>query len=436
MVDSIKHRGPDDDGIYSGEGIALGMTRLSIIDLTESAHQPMQNDNGTIWIVYNGETYNYKVKKEELLAQGHSFRSNSDTEVVLKLYEQYGDSFLYHMRGMFALAIYDKRKGPGKERLIIARDHFGIKPLLYAKIGELLIFASEVKAFLASGFINPRFDPEALRLLMSIGSIPQPMTAIAGVSMLKPGHMLIVENGVKRIKQYHKLGKNRIRSLREKSYFEQMEVLKETLVESIRLQMVSDVPIGAFLSGGIDSSLSVALMANLSNRRIKTFSVGFEDEGTPIDESDDALKISQFIGTDHSRVMVTGKDFFDRVTHIARALDQPSVDGVNSYFVSLAARKAVTVAISGTGGDELFAGYPWFLTMAYLSNQDRKPSFIKRTLKLLSDISRHSFFNRFVGGGLETMLNMPDFYRALSLAMPDNIRYSVLTALAVFSAHR
>jgi len=241
----------------------------------------------------------------------------------------------------------------------------GIKPLVYAWRSDRLIFASEVKALRASGLVDPEIDPASMRLLLTYGSIYQPNTIFKGVKMLLPAHRLIVEGNRERLERYWSLGVDRCEGLRPRPYEEQVEEIRAVLEESVRLQMISDVPLGAFLSGGVDSSLLVALMARqVGEKRVKTFSVGFESEGSDIDESIDAERTANFIGSDHTRVVVTGDDVLARIKHIACALDQPSVDGVNSYFISMVARRAVTVAISGTGGDELFAGYPWFGRLA------------------------------------------------------------------------
>src|SRR5690348_15362202 len=364
MVGAMHHRGPDDRGTLTRGDVTLGMTRLAIIDISSGGHQPMETPDGLISIVYNGELYNFRSERELLEAKGHRFVSSSDTEVVLKMYEHYGDDFLLRMRGMFALAIHDRRRGPGRERLLLARDQMGIKPLLYGHVRGQLVFASELKALLASGLITPEIDEVALRLLLTYGSVYQPRTILRGVRALLPAHRMIVENGTDRIEPYWSLRADQDKHLRALPYEQQIQEVTRALEESVRLQMISDVPLGAFLSGGIDSSLLVAMMARqVTSERVKTFSVGFEAEGREIDETDDAERTARFIGTDHSRVVVSGGEVRDRISHIAYALDQPSVDGVNSYFVSLAARRAVTVAISGTGGDELFAGYPWFIKM-------------------------------------------------------------------------
>jgi asparagine synthase (glutamine-hydrolysing) len=357
--------------VYIDNVIALGMVRLAILDVSPAGHQPMSTPDRNIWIVYNGEMFNFKDEREILEKKGFSFVSNSDTEVVLRMYEHYGDAFLARMRAMFGLAIYDKRNGPGKERLLLARDNFGIKPLLFSRCGSSLVFASEVKALLASERVAKDIDPESLRLLLTTGSIPQPRTMLKSVRMLLPGHKLIVENQTERIERYWSLDCHRHDELKGQGYVELTEHLRSVLEESVRLQMVSDVPLGAFLSGGIDSSFLVALMAKECSHKVKTFSVGFEQEGAHIDETDDASLIAKHIGTDHTRVLVTGNDVCDKILHLASALDQPSVDGANTYFVSMVASKAVTVAISGTGGDELFAGYPWFASMLRWGQHDK-----------------------------------------------------------------
>ena len=367
MVSALHHRGPDDRGVFADDNAVLGMTRLAIIDTSSSGHQPMVSPDGQVVIVYNGELYNFREERLQLEKRGYSFRSTSDTEVALRMYEHYGDDFLLRMRGMFALAIYDKRRGRGRERLLLARDQMGIKPLLYGRVKNRLVFASEIKALLASGLVAREVDPIALRQLLMYGAVRQPNTIVRGVRMLLPAHRLVLEmGGTERVERYWSLGVDRRAGLRTQPYPEQIEEIAGLLEESVRLQMVSDVPLGAFLSGGVDSSLLVALMAReMSGRRVRTFSVGFEAEGGDIDETDDAERTARFIGTDHTRVVVRGEDVRDRILHIASSLDQPTVDGVNSYFVSMAAKTGVTVAISGTGGDELFAGYPWFAQMAF-----------------------------------------------------------------------
>lgn len=393
MVGAIGHRGPDDHGIYRDAQVALGMTRLSIIDTSHDAHQPMANPDETIWIVYNGEVYNFQSERRLLESLGYSFSSSSDTEVVLRLYEHFGDDFLQRLRGMFALAIYDKRRGPSHERLLLARDHFGIKPLLYARTTRGLVFASELKALMASGLIEREVDPVALRLLLTFGSISQPRTILRGVRMLPPAHSLVLEDGQERLNRFWSLNLNRRPGLRVRSYEEMVAEMSGVLEESVRLHMISDVPVGAFLSGGIDSSLLVALMSQMSAHKVKTFSVGFEAEGAALDESEEALRTARFIGTDHTPVLVRGIDVRDRIRHIAFSLDQPSTNGVNSYFIAQATSQAVKVAVSGTGGDEIFAGYAWFTSMVSEQLRAQREPWKALAKSLLSSIMSHSAFD-------------------------------------------
>jgi asparagine synthase (glutamine-hydrolysing) len=408
MVAAMRHRGPDDAGTFYEEKISLGMTRLAIIDTSMAGHQPMSNSEKTIWIVYNGETYNFQSERQILENRGVKFNSESDTEVILKLYECYGDSFLNRLRGIFALAIYDKRRGPGSERFLLARDHFGIKPLLYTCTDQGLLFASEMKAMIASQLITPEVDFESLRLLLTFGSVYQPRTILSGVKMLQPAHKLVIENGRYTIERYWSLGLDRVQGIHNRSYTELVENVASALEESTRLQMVSDVPLGAFLSGGVDSSLLVGIMARHAGHRIKTFSVGFEAEGNGMDESFEAHQTAEYLGTDHTQLIVTGEDVRKNLADIVLSLDQPSVDGVNSYFISRAACQSVTVAISGTGGDEIFSGYPSFLHTALYEEE-------------LKDDPSSAIRNRFIAGIFSSKLFDPlmagkwgpkvDFYR-------------------------
>jgi asparagine synthase (glutamine-hydrolysing) len=363
MVDTLRHRGPNDQGIQEFSGAILGVTRLAIIDTSPAGHQPMSNLDGSIWIIYNGEVYNFAEEREQLERQSYVFKSRTDTEVILAMYQTYGDDFVKRLRGMFAIAIYDQRPGRGQERLLLIRDQLGIKPLLY-NISEFgIVFASELKTILASGLVNKVIDQTALSQLLAYGSIPQPLTMIEGVRMLSPGHRLIWEDGRGRIEQYWQLDISRSSQLRQLPYSELTRLVRDKLEQVVKEQLVSDVPLGAFLSGGVDSTALVALMQKTTAGKLKTFSVGFGAEGEGMDETNAAGQIAQYLGTDHTCVNVTGEEVATLLPHIIRALDQPSVDGVNAYFVSRAASSRVTVAISGLGGDELFAGYPWFINV-------------------------------------------------------------------------
>jgi asparagine synthase (glutamine-hydrolysing) len=393
------------------------MARLAVLDLSGAAHQPMATEDGAIQIVYNGEMYNFADERRALEGMGVRFRSSSDTEVVLRLYERYGDDFLVRLRGMFALGILDRRRGPGRERLVLARDHIGIKPLLYAEVGARLVFASELKALLASGLVAPTIDPTALRMLLTYGAVLQPRTILRDVKALLPGHRLIVEGGHTRLERYWSLGVDRQAGLRAASYDDQVDAVAQVLEQSARLQLVSDVPLGAFLSGGVDSSILVAVMTKALGTPVRTFSVGYGDEGSAVDETREAERMASHLGTDHTTCIVTGDEVRDSVTTIAAALDQPSVDGVNSYFVSLAARRTVTVAVSGTGGDELFAGYPWFITMAREAERWAREPWRALAESMIAAVARHPAFDRLLrrrGGGRLHRLRRAGFVGAYS----------------------
>jgi len=360
MISAMRHRGPDDSGVFSDEKCTLGQARLSIIDTSSAGHQPMASGDGLIQLVFNGEIYNYRSERAGLIAKGYRFVSSSDTEVILRLYEEYGERCFSRLRGIFALAIYDRRMGPGKEQLLLARDQFGIKPLLYTQRDGVFIFASELKALLASNMVARRVDAHSLRQLLSLGSVYQPATLVDGVRALPAAHMMRVDRCGVSIQRYWSYGLDRITGLHQLSYPDQVERFAEVLKESVSIQMVADVPVGAFLSGGVDSSLIVALMARETGGHVKTFSVGFEEGANTTDESHEAAAIARLLETDHTRVLITADDMVKRLDHFISGLDQPSVDGLNSYFVSQAAAQGVTVSLSGTGSDELFLGYPWF----------------------------------------------------------------------------
>lgn len=360
MLAALRHRGPDDEGFYCDDAVTLGHRRLAIIDTSSAGHQPMSAAGRAIQIVYNGELYNFRDERRALQDRGRTFRTQSDTEVVLALYEEYGEEFLYRLRGIFALAIYDRRGGSGREKLLLARDHFGIKPLVYAEAGGVLVFASELKAMLASGRVARDIDSEALRQLLSLGSVAQPRTLLRGVRHLPSAHYLVADRSGVTLRRYWSYATDRVQGLRARPYAEQVEEFAEVIRQSVIGQTIGDVPVGAFLSGGVDSSLIAALMAREAGGQVNTFSVGFEDGADAVDESHEAAEVAAILGTRHSRVLVGSTEIETHLDRFVRGLDQPSVDGLNSYFVSYAAAQAATVALSGTGGDEVFLGYPWF----------------------------------------------------------------------------
>jgi asparagine synthase (glutamine-hydrolysing) len=359
MIRALHHRGPDGQGQYDTARGSIGMARLAIQDVSVDGDQPMSNDDRDIWIVYNGELYNTPTERAHLETKGYRFRSTGDTEVVLKLYQEYGEAFLSRLRGIFALAIIDLRGGQGREKTVLARDAMGVKPLLFAKTKRGIVFASEMKAILESGLVERRVDARSVRSLLLRGSIYQPATMIKGVEMLPPAHALIYERGQSRMERFWSFGTARRSDVSALDYPEQVEAMRTLMRETVKAQMISDVPVGAFLSGGVDSASLVALMAGEAGGRVKTFSVGFGEALKSIDETGEAGRIAAHLGTDHHRVSIDGEEIAGNFDHVVTALDQPSVDGLNSYLVSRAAAQHVKVAISGTGGDDLFMGYPW-----------------------------------------------------------------------------
>ena len=285
MIQAMHHRGPDGHGQFDAPKASIGMARLAIQDVSELGDQPMANENRDIWIVYNGELYNTPSERAHLEVKGHRFRSTGDTEVVLKLYQEHGLAFLPRLRGIFALAIIDLRGGPGREKTILARDAMGVKPLLYAQSRRGIVFASEMKAILASGLVERRVDARAVRSLLLRGSVYQPATMIKGVEMLPPAHALIHERGQTRVERFWTFGTDRHPEARAMPYEDQVEAMRALMRDTVKAQLISDVAVGAFLSGGVDSASLVALMAGEAGGRVKTFSVGFDETLKAVDET-------------------------------------------------------------------------------------------------------------------------------------------------------
>jgi asparagine synthase (glutamine-hydrolysing) len=348
MLAALQHRGPDDEGVAMFDDASLGVRRLSIIDLARG-HQPMANEDTSIFAVQNGELYNFLELREELKRRGHVFTTESDTEVLPHAYEEFGDDFLSRLRGMFAVAIWDTRR----RRLVLARDRFGKKPLVYAQIGRSIAFASEIQALLKLPIARD-IDPSAIREYLQLGYIQAPRTGFAAIRKVRPGHALVFEDGaVRGERPYWQL------SLAPKLDLTEDEAISEvrrTLEESVRLRMLSDVPLGAFLSGGLDSSSVVAFMAANSETPIKTFSIGFADRS--FDELRYARLVAQRFATDHHEFTVE-PSALEVLPMLVRHLGEPFADSsiVPSYYVARTARQHVTVALNGDGGDEVFGGY-------------------------------------------------------------------------------
>jgi asparagine synthase (glutamine-hydrolysing) len=349
MCHTIIHRGPDDEGVFIKDGTGLGMRRLSIIDLA-GGQQPVFNEDRSCWLVFNGEIYNFKELRRELENKGHRFQSHSDTEVIIHLYEDLGADCVHKLRGMFAFALFDDRR----RCLLLARDRLGKKPLHYALLGDRLLFGSEIKAILAAAPELSTTNSRALLQYFYFGYIPDPSTAFLGIQKLAPGHLLEFEKGEVRVRQYWDLPEYGTYSPATEQ--ECLEQLEEKLAEAVRVRLIADVPIGALLSGGTDSSTIVAMMARASHRPVKTFTIGFKQ--ADFDEAPYARLVAQKFGTEHHE-MILEPMVAETIETLASSLEEPFGDSsmLPTYFVSLMARKYVTVALSGDGGDEAFAGY-------------------------------------------------------------------------------
>lgn len=372
MVRALARRGPNGEGVWTdpAAGIALGHTRLSIIDLSSAGRQPMTHAEGRFWITFNGEIYNYMELRHELEAAGVVFVTHTDTEVILAGWNRWGSKLLERLRGMFAFALWDRHEN----RLVLARDRLGIKPLVWAEIAGGIVFASELRSLLASSLVAPVAAPQAVFDLLATGSVRQPGTALRGVQTLEPGTCMSVEGDGRRSAMRYWDAADAAAPLRRElagqPYSENVRLVRQRLEEACRYHLVSDVPVGSFLSGGIDSTAVTALMAQAMPQKVKSFSVGFSNTGRVVHELDAARTAAEHIGCEHTEVVLTGQMVADSFDDLVRCMDQPSHDGTNTYFVSQAARRNVTVALSGLGGDELFAGYPHFVI---LQNATRRP---------------------------------------------------------------
>lgn len=403
MTDAIVHRGPDDAGQYwsnepgpngfpgtSSPGAALGFRRLSIIDLA-AGHQPLSNEDGTVWIVFNGEIYNYKELRPDLEARGHRFATHSDTETIVHLYEEYGADCVKHLRGMFAFAIWDDRR----KRLVLARDRVGKKPLVYRLEADRLLFASELKAILQIPGVPREVDPECVDLFLTYQYVPHPRSMLKGFSKLSPGHVAVYENGTLDVRRYWEPPYQEDDDLhfQEDVVYdphafndpmmddEWRQLLRETLTESVRLRMRSDVPLGAFLSGGVDSTITAGLMQSLSDRPIHTFSIGFPV--AQFDERSYAREAARHLGTNHHEYLVE-PSALESLPALTWHYDEPFGDSsaIPMRYLAEVTRREVTVALSGDGGDELFAGYDRYEAVRLASRIDRMPGFARKLIGL------------------------------------------------------
>ncbi len=373
MTEVLRHRGPDDDGAYTNDfrlrppyepmpGVALGFRRLSIIDL-EGGHQPMSNEDESIWVVFNGEIYSFPALRRRLEGAGHTFRTNCDTETIVHLYEDEGLDFVQHLNGMFAIAIWDSNE----RRLVLARDRIGQKPLVYRHDAGRLLFASELKSLLQVPGVPRELDAGAIDEYLTYQYVPHPKTIFAGIRKLPPGHVAVYQDDKLAVRPYWQPDLNQEIQVKAGAAAER---LAELLTSSVEMRMRSDVPLGAFLSGGVDSSLIVAIMQQRSEQPIKTFTIGF-----PIAEYDEtsyARQVARHLGTEHEELQVT-PDGVSILPKLVWNYDEPFADSsaIPTWYVSEMTRRHVTVALSGDGGDELFAGYPRYKAVWLASQVDR-----------------------------------------------------------------
>ena len=377
MCVALAHRGPDDEGSVHLDGVTLGMRRLSIIDL-EGGHQPIHNEDSQIWVVQNGEIYNHLVLRAELEAAGHVFASRSDTEVLVHGYEEWGSDFVSRLNGMFAFALLDRRRGV----VVLARDRMGIKPLHYAIDGSRLVFASELKALLVDRALRRGIDPVALDQYLALEYVPSPRSMVLGISKLPPAHTLTwsVAEGTSVLRRYWapSLGEGS-RVADSRGLDAQCGELRAVLLESVRKELISDVPLGVFLSGGIDSSAVAAMMTQLGSE-VKSFSVGFADKS--FDESGYAQQVARHLGTDHHELVLEPDMLLGLIPKLPSLLDEPLGDAsiIPTYLLSEFTRRHVKVALGGDGGDELFAGYPTLQAHRLADYYGRVPAVVRRGL--------------------------------------------------------
>jgi asparagine synthase (glutamine-hydrolysing) len=373
MCERMVHRGPDSEGLFVTAGASLGMRRLAIIDLV-TGEQPAFNEDRSIVVVLNGEIYNYRELRTLLEKRGHSFRSASDTEVLPHLYEEYGDAMVNELNGMFAFALWDSKR----RRLLIARDRFGEKPLYWGVFDKALLFASEPKVLLAHPAVKPSLNLQALRQYLSFDYVPAPLTIYCGINKLPAAHRLTLESGEVKIDRYWHLNYTTTEPV--PSEREAADHLRELMADAVRMRLVSDVPLGVLLSGGVDSSTIAALAVRASSEAVKTFSISFAEAS--FDESAYARGVAKFLGTDHHEERLSANLAANLVSEIGAWMDEPFSDPslVPTYLLSRFTRKHVTVALGGDGGDELFAGYPMYAGHRWAEVYKHVPGFLRRGL--------------------------------------------------------
>ena len=371
MCERMVHRGPDSEGLFVTTGTALGMRRLAIIDLI-TGEQPVFNEDKSVAVVLNGEIYNYREIRSKLERRGHVFRSASDTEVLPHLYEEYGDAMVRELNGMFAFALWDSKR----RRLLIARDRFGEKPLYWGVFDKTLLFASEPKVLLAHPAVRPSLNLNALRQYLSFDYVPAPLSIYEGINKLPAAHKLTVENGHVNVERYWRLSYKTAEPVPSET--EAAEQLRELMADAVRMRLVSDVPLGVLLSGGVDSSTIAALAVRSSSEAVKTFSISFAEAS--FDESAYARGVAKYLGTDHHEERLSANLAANLVSEIGAWMDEPFSDPslVPTYLLSRFTRKHVTVALGGDGGDELFAGYPMYAGHRWAEIYKRVPMIVRR----------------------------------------------------------
>jgi asparagine synthase (glutamine-hydrolysing) len=373
MCERMIHRGPDSEGLFVTTGAALGMRRLAIIDLV-TGEQPVFNEDKSVSVILNGEIYNYRELRAMLQKRGHAFRSASDTEVLPHLYEEFGDAMVRELNGMFAFALWDSRR----RRLLIARDRFGEKPLYWGVFDNTLLFASEPKVLLAHPAVQPSLNLNALRQYLSFDYVPAPLSIYEGINKLPAAHKLTLENGRVNVERYWQLSYKTAEPVPSEN--EAAEQLRELLADAVRMRLVSDVPLGVLLSGGVDSSTVAALAVRASSEAVKTFSISFAESS--FDESAYARGVAKFLGTDHHEERLSANLAANLVSEIGAWMDEPFSDPslVPTYLLSRFTRKHVTVALGGDGGDELFAGYQMYAGHRWAEVYKRFPTVVRRGL--------------------------------------------------------
>jgi asparagine synthase (glutamine-hydrolysing) len=371
MLGAIRHRGPDDSGTHVDQGIELGHARLSIIDVA-GGRQPISNEDGTKYIVLNGEIYNYLDLRARLIGQGHIFTTNSDTETVLHLYEEEDERCVDRLHGMFAFAIWDK----SRRSLFLARDRLGKKPLYYKDTADYFCFASEIKAFVVAGLLDGRYDPGALDQFLSLNYTIGPRTAFADVKKLMPGHAMTVTTSRTSVSEYWDFADV---APTLAGFDESRDAMGSLIEDSVRVRLMSEVPLGAYLSGGLDSSLIVAVMTKLTGRPVKTFTVGYED-APAVSELEYARTVARHVGAEHHEFILKPSAFVDTVESLVWHMDEPVGEYATIPFLLLSrlAKEHVTVMLSGEGADEIFAGYPIYRTMALVERYRRLPGWSRR----------------------------------------------------------